>query len=192
MNYKNNKKEHQKKPWSTLSQKVVYENPWFKVVHERFITPKQTQGNYFIIHTNQTDRSVVIVPIKKGKILFTYQYRYTLKEWSLEIPGGGQEKSYSPLKAAKKELAEELGFEANSWEKLGVYHPWSGPCAEKCTVFLCQIGKKIGQHLEETEQGLRIKEILIKKAYKMLDDGQIKDCQTIAALTLARKHLAPK
>lgn len=177
------------KPWTKLSEKVVYKNPWFRVFHEKFVTPALTTGSYFIIHTNETDRSVFIVPIKDDKIIFTYQYRYAIKKWALELPGGGQEKGYTPLVAAKKEFEEELGYVSKSWKKLGVYSPWSGPCAEQCTVFLADALTRTKQNLEETEQGLKIKEISIIEAYQMLDDGKITDCQTIAALSFARKYL---
>lgn len=177
------------KPWTKLSEKVVYKNPYFKVFHEKFITPALTIGNYFIIHTNETDRSVFIVPIKDGKIIFTSQYRYTIKKWALELPGGGQEKGCTALTAAKKEFEEELGYKAKSWEKLGVCTPWSGPCAEQCTIFLASDLIKTKQELQETEQGLQTREFPITEAYRMLDDGEIADCQTIAALSYARKYL---
>ncbi len=157
--------------------------------HEKFITPTHVEGNYFIIHIKETDRSVFIVPIKKAKIIFTYQYRYTLKQWTLELPGGGQEKGYTALAAAKRVFEEELGYTAKSWKKLGVYTPWSGLCAEQCTVFLADNLEKTKQKLEDTEHGLKIKGIPIFKAYQMFDDGKIADCQTIAALSFARKYL---
>ncbi|MFA5994173.1 MAG: NUDIX hydrolase [Parcubacteria group bacterium] len=185
-------KKKKLKPWTKLSEKVVYKNPWFRVFHEKFVTPALAVGNYFIIHTNETDRSVFIVPIKDDKIIFTYQYRYAIKKWALELPGGGQEKGCTPLVAAKKEFEEELGYTSKSWKKLGVYSPWSGPCAEQCTVFLADALTKTKQNLEETEKGLKIKEIPITEAYRMLDDGKISDCQTIAALSFARKHLLIK
>lgn len=186
------KKNIKMKPWTKLSENIVYKNKWFHVSHEKFVTPTNTEGNYFIIHTNETDRSVFIVPINDSKILFTYQYRYTLKKWTLELPGGGQEKEYTALAAAKKEFEEELGYTARSWKKLGVYTPWSGPCAEQCTVFLAENLKQTAQKLEDTEKGLKIKAIPIVEAYQMLDDGKISDCQTIAALTFARKYIANK
>ncbi|HEX8974507.1 MAG TPA: NUDIX hydrolase [Patescibacteria group bacterium] len=177
------------RPWTKLSEKVVHKNPWFRVFHEKFITPAHTIGNYFIIRTNETDRSVFIIPLEEDKIIFTYQYRYAIKKWALELPGGGQEKNHTALGAAKKELEEELGYRSKSWKKLGVCNPWSGPCAEQCTVFLADSLKRTEQNLEETEQGLKIKKFTIAETYKMLDDGKISDCQTIAALSFARKYL---
>lgn len=177
------------KPWEKLSEKVVYVNPRFSVSHEKFVTPARTVGDYFIIHTHGNDRSVIIVPIEDGKIIFVYQYRYVTKKWTLELPGGEQEKGTTPLLAAKKELAEELGYKTKSWKKIGVCSPWSGPCAELCTVFLANSLIKTKQNLEETELGLKIKKITISDAYAMLDDGKISDCQTATALSFARKYL---
>lgn len=186
---KANQKKSKLKPWTKLSEKEVYRNPWFSVVHEKFVTPALSIGNYFIMHTNDTDRSVFIVPVKNNKLLFIKQYRYTLKKWTLELPGGGVKKGFTALAAAKEECEEELGYTAKKWKSLGTFTPWTGPCAEQCTVFLAQDLQKTTQNLDETEQGLKIQEIEIKEAYKMLDDGKITDSQTISALSIARKHL---
>ncbi len=183
------KRNNKLKPWTKLSERIAYKNERFYITHEEFVTPAQTKGDYFIIHTNENDRSVIIIPIKNDKIIFTYQYRYALKKWALELPGGGQEKGFTPLAAAKNELEEELGYKAKSWKKIGIYTPWSGPCAEEGTIFLAEDLTKTKQNLEETEKGLVIKEISIKRAYKMLDDGEISDCQTVTALAFARKYL---
>ncbi|MFC1644991.1 NUDIX domain-containing protein [Patescibacteria group bacterium] len=181
--------KNQKKPWMKLSEDVVYRNERFCVSHEKFVTPVYSEGDYFIIHTNDTDRSVFIVPVKDGKIIFTYQYRYTIKKWSLELPGGGQEKDFTALDAAKKELEEELGYSSKSLSEIGKYHPWIGFCCEQCTVFLARSLTKTKQRLEESERGLIIKKIPVKKVYQMLDDGEILDAQTISALNFARKYL---
>jgi hypothetical protein len=90
-------KNNDLKPWTTLSSEVVHRNPWYSVVHEKFVTPSKNTGDYYVIHTNET-----------------------------------------PLQAAKKELEEELGVKVDKWTDLGMVSPWSGPCAEMCSVFLAE------------------------------------------------------
>ncbi len=176
-----------KKTWATLSQNIVHKNPWFHISHEEFVMPNKNIGNYYVINTHGTNTSVYIVPVKDNHIIFVEQYKYVAKGWSLELPAGGQKKSDSTLCAAKKELEEEAGYKARKWKKIATCYPWNGLSAERCVIFLATDVVKTEQHLEDTEQGLHVKEIPIARAYQMLDDGQFTDGQTITAL--ARKYI---
>ena len=103
------KKVHGKKDWQTLSSDVVHENPWFHIVHDTFVTPKKTIGNYYVIHSNGgSNRSVLVVPVQDDTIFFVRQYRYVVSRWQIEVPGGGVRKGQSSLQAARQELEEEL------------------------------------------------------------------------------------
>jgi ADP-ribose pyrophosphatase len=175
------------KPWDTLSKKIVHKNDWFSVHHEKFVTPKLSIGNYFVIRTKEKSRSVMIVPVEGDDIIMIRQYRYTTKKWCLEVPGGGVENDATAQKAASAELQEELGF-SGKLKKIGEYCPWSGPTSEICSVYLATGLKHVGQDLEETED-LKLKRMKIKDVYAMLDDGKFSEGQTIAALSFARKYL---
>lgn len=183
-------KEKKQKSWTTLSKKIVHKNNWFSVSHEKFVTPKNNIGDYFVIYTKDKSRSVMIVPVDGDEIIFIKQYRYATKRWCLEVPGGAVENNQTILMAAKNELGEELGYDGKLI-KIGEYCPWSGPVAEVCAVFLAKDLKHVGQNLEETED-LKIIKIKIIKAYSMLDEGKFTEGQTIAALSFARKYLLKK
>jgi ADP-ribose pyrophosphatase len=105
-----------------------------------------------------------------------------------ELPAGGVEKGDTVLSAAKKELEEETGYSAHKFKKIGIYAPMNGLCKEICTVFIASDLKKKKQKLESTEF-IEVEEISIKKAYKMIDDNEIQCGMTLAAMSIARKHL---
>ncbi|HWQ60157.1 MAG TPA: NUDIX hydrolase [Candidatus Fimivivens sp.] len=174
-------------PWTTLSKEIVHKNPWFSVSKESFVTPKRNVGEYFVIHTKDKSRSVMIVPVEGDEIVLARQYRYPTKRWCLEVPGGAVEKEDSIEGAAKKELEEELGFQGEL-RKVGEYCPWSGPAEEICTVYLATGLTHVGQNLEEGED-LTLERIRIAEVYRMLDDGEFTEGQTIVALSFARKHV---
>ncbi|MEI6650845.1 MAG: NUDIX hydrolase [Candidatus Moraniibacteriota bacterium] len=175
--------------WKTVSSDTVHENPWFRVSHDAFMTPTGKSGDFFVIHTHGTDRSVMIVAIEEGEILLARQYRYTVSEWTLEIPGGGVPKGVTVNEMAVMELREELGFEADHLEQVGEFHAWVGATAETRVVFLATGLKHVGQDLEDMEEGLHLVRIGIREAYAMCDDGRIRDASTLAALALVRKRL---
>jgi 8-oxo-dGTP pyrophosphatase MutT (NUDIX family) len=50
------------------------------------------------------------------------QYRFTLQQYSWEIPEGGYPDKEQPQQTAQRELLEETGLKAGKWEYLGSAH----------------------------------------------------------------------
>jgi ADP-ribose pyrophosphatase len=173
-----------KKPWTTLSSKEAYKNPRYRIIHDKFILPNGKIGDYFFIDKKY---SAFVIPVLDGKIIMEKQYRYPIRKWSVELPGGDTKDGHSTLETAKEELREELGYTAK-FRKIGNFVPYNGVSREICTAYLATDLKFVGKDLEETEVIKEI-EIPIKEVFAMLDNGKITDGMTIAALTLARKYL---
>jgi 8-oxo-dGTP pyrophosphatase MutT (NUDIX family) len=171
--------------WKTLSSKIVHKNPWWQIRKEEFITHTKKRGVYYFVDIKE---SVFIIPIKGNKILFEKQYRYPIKKWTIELPGGSVKKGSNTRKAAEEELREELGYRAGKLERIGKFVPYNGMSSEICSVFLATDLKFVGADQEETEYIDPI-EIGIKQAYEMIEKNKIIDGMTIASLCLARKKL---
>ncbi len=65
--------------------------------------------------------AIVLARRKDGKFLVFRQTKYAIKGMSLAPVGGMIETNESPLDAAKRELREEMGYEAPKWVDLGSY-----------------------------------------------------------------------
>jgi 8-oxo-dGTP pyrophosphatase MutT (NUDIX family) len=174
-----------KNGWKTLSSSIVYKNPFYKIQKDDLIFPDGREGEYFIV---KIGAAVFIVPVKNGKIIFVKQYRYVFDDWFLELPGGGVSDNVI-IEAASKELHEETGYKAGAMQEIGKFTSVSELMDEETHVFVAKDLKNVGQKLESSEEGMEVVEIEIDKAYKMIEDGEMKDGQTIAALMLAKKYI---
>src|SRR5690606_33061594 len=97
--------------WKTVSSKPAYENPWIRVEHHDVITPGGGPGIYGVVKFK--NKAIGIIPVDdEGFVYLVGQYRYTLGEYSWEIPEGGGPLDEDPLEAAKRELKEETGLVA--------------------------------------------------------------------------------
>ena len=99
--------------WQRLSRKALFENPWFTVFEDHVINPGGGENQYGHVHFK--NRAVAIIPLDDDMNTWLVgQDRYTLEEYSWEIPMGGAPLDEDPLIAARRELQEETGLKPRS------------------------------------------------------------------------------
>ena len=75
-------------PWKTLETREVYENPWIRVREDQVLRPDGHPGIYGVVQFK--NRAIGVLPIdEEGFTWLVGQYRYTLDQYSWEIPEGG-------------------------------------------------------------------------------------------------------
>lgn len=174
--------------WKRLASKIVHKNPWWQVRCDDFSLPSGKRGKYYVLETRG---SVYIIALKDAKILFENQYRYPINAWGIELPGGQWHADLGAAASARLELREELGYTAKSLKKIGSFIPFNGVSNERCTVFIADGLKFVGEEKEETEE-IQTLEIDPQEAYRMAEDGRITDGMTLAALAIARPYIFKK
>jgi len=171
---------HKTGGWQTKSSRVAYENPWIKISHEEVITPKGTNGIYGVVHFKNT--AIGVVPIdSEGNTWLVKQSRYTLDQYTWEIPEGGCPQGEEPLNAAKRELEEEVGLQARDWQELMTMHLSNSVTDEFCVVFVARDLFAGQQQLESTED-IEYKKLPLRAAIDMVKRGEITDGISVAAL----------
>jgi 8-oxo-dGTP pyrophosphatase MutT (NUDIX family) len=173
--------------WKRLSSKVIYDNPWMSVLEDRVINPSGGQNDYG--HIRFKTRAVAIIPIDdEGNTWLVGQDRYTLGEYSWEIPMGGAPKSEDALAAAKRELREETGLQAGSWREVLRLHTSNSITDEEGFVYIAKDLQQGETAFEETEQ-LEIRNLPLQDAVAMVQNGEITDAISVAALLWANQNL---
>lgn len=166
--------------WQRKSSRCVYENPWIKVSHEEVITPAGSDGIYGVVHFKNT--AVGVLPIDgDGNTWLVRQTRYTMGEYTWEIPEGGCPKHEETLVAAKRELQEEVGLEAQHWEVLQRLQLSNSVTDETAVIYLARELSPVDQALEDSED-IEVMKLPLAEAIAMVDRGEITDAISVAAL----------
>jgi 8-oxo-dGTP pyrophosphatase MutT (NUDIX family) len=167
-------------PWRITGEQKIYDNPWISLTEYAVINPSGGNGIYGKVHFK--NRAIGIVPMDKtGHIWLVGQYRFALNAFSWEIPEGGGILESDPLDAAKRELKEETGLVAESWEKILEIHLSNSVSDEFGIIYLAT-----GLHQEESEpedtEQLHIQKVSLEEAYRMVQNHQITDSLSVAGI----------
>lgn len=172
--------------WQKLSSEVFHENKWWQGVHDRFRLPNGNEGDYFYM---KTPSAVMIVAVdEEGKILLHRQYRYLFDKESLELPCGGIKSGQTPEEAARSELAEETGFQAETMELVGTYGTAPALMKETFYVFLARNLTPVSAEKDETEFFEQTR-MWPAEIDEVIANGEIFCSPTITGWVLAKPHL---
>lgn len=166
--------------WKKLSTRTVYENDWMRVLEDHVINPGGGQNQYGYVHFK--NRAIAIVPLDDaGNTWLVGQERYTLDEYSWELPMGGAPHDEEPLHAAKRELREETGLSASRWSEVMRLHTSNSITDELAIVYVAEGLAEGETEFEETED-LQIRKIPLADAVQLVHNGEITDAISVAAI----------
>jgi len=181
-------KDQDANPWQTLSQKHIYDNSWINVQEHQVINPGGGKGIYGKVSFKNI--AIGIIPIDENKNTWLVgQHRYTLNEYSWEIPMGGGPLGDDLLASAKRELKEEAGITAEKWEQMMRIHTSNSVTDEVGYVFLAE-DLKIGEReLEESEADLKLWKLPFEVVLDMVVKGKITDAISVVGILKAARYL---
>jgi 8-oxo-dGTP pyrophosphatase MutT (NUDIX family) len=173
-------------PWKTLSAAEKYDNPWINVTEYQVINPAGGNGIYGKVHFKNKAIGIVALD-SEGNTWLVGQFRYTLNEFSWELPEGGGPLREDPLASAKRELREETGLSANKWTLLTRLHTSNSVTDEEGFLFLAEDLTMGESELEDTEADLKVRKLPFKEALAMVLRQEITDSLTMIGLLLTAR-----
>ncbi len=168
-------------PWTILGEKKIYENKWITLTEYAVLNPSGGEGIYGKIHFKNVAVGVVALDHHE-QLWLVGQFRFTLDQYSWEIPEGGAPAGTDPLESAQRELKEETGLVAANWKHLQTMHLSNSVSDELAIIYLATDLQEGEAEPEETE-ALLSKKVSLEEAWQMVENGVITDSMTVAAIT---------
>lgn len=166
--------------WKRLTKDIVYDNPWIEVSHEQVRRPNGSEGIYGVVHFKNRALGVVALD-SDGMIVFVKQSRYALNQFTYEIPEGGGPFDEDPLDAIKRELEEETGYCAHSWQPILTLHTSNSVTDEVGHLYLAE-DLYVGEQKLDDSEDIEVLRFSMEQALEMIDNGEITDSLTIAGI----------
>ena len=166
------------------SSNTLYTGRVFQLVRENITLPNQVTVNLDVIR--HPGAAAIVALSDKKDIVMVRQYRHAIGDFIWEIPAGTLDPNETHLNCARRELAEETGFSAKNWKKIGEIVPVPGYSDERILLYLATELCEVGRHPEQDEY-LSVHMISFDHAVNMIYKGDICDAKTISGLFMAMK-----
>lgn len=175
--------------WKIIESEYLVENRWITLRADKCAMPDgRIIDPYYIIEEKNWVNVVPVTP--DGKVVLIRLYRHGLQTTIWEIPGGLIDvDGEAPLDAIRRELREETGYVAESFELLGSGAP--NPARYTNTVFyyLARNATYAGDEAWDHEEEFQVVLIPIAEVYEMLLRGEFANTVQQAALFYAMVRL---
>jgi len=177
-------------PWHiTNSELLLDRSPWMRIFSDDVQLP---DGRIVEGYLRLESRGyVMVVPVDgENRIGLVRSYKKGVDGIDIQPPAGVLEPGEDILASAKRELREELGCEATSWQSLGTYTISGNYGAGKVHFYLASGAHQVVEpdpgDLEEQEVVWLPRE----KVHDMWINGKMKQLGSMAALGLAFSRLS--
>ncbi|MCE5180242.1 MAG: NUDIX hydrolase [Betaproteobacteria bacterium] len=172
-----------------LSTRNVFDGRLLHVREDQVTLPNgKTATREYIVHPG----AVVVVPVlDDGDILMVRQFRYPLNRDFYELPAGKIDSGEETLVCGQRELLEETGYAAETWQLLTTIHPCIGYSDERILIYLAQ-GLSEHGHRRDEDEFLENVRLPLATAMEWVRDGRISDVKTMVGLFWAEKIIKNK
>jgi ADP-ribose pyrophosphatase len=174
-----------------IAERTIHKGGMVSIAVGTFESPDGQRFERDIVHH---PGAVVMVPYdeRSDEVIFVRQYRAALDKPLLEVPAGKRDVAgESPEVTAERELAEETGLMARSWQLVGRFYNSPGFSDEESWCYLARDLHEVPDERHGIEeQHMTVERRPWSELGALVRTGEITDAKTIAGLFLAREALA--
>lgn len=144
-----------------------------------FNTLEKGEVTLEIVHHNGGAGALPL--FEDGTVALVRQWRYSINRYSLEIAAGRIERGQTPEEAARRELEEEVGYRAKTFQLISEFLVAPGYCEERIYTYLATDLEKSVQHFDDDEE-IEVVRMPFSDALAKVHSGEIDDAKSIITL----------
>ena len=173
-------------PWTIRSTERLYADEFAEVWVDEVSRPDGEPARRV---TMRMKEGVAVLSLDgEGGAHLVETFRYAVGKQCVEVVQGGLEEGEEPERAARRELKEELGIEAEELTDLGLVDAVTSQVYAPARIFLAR-GLTFGEPETEATESLRPLKVEFGEAVRMVMDGEITQGISCALILKAERLL---
>jgi len=166
--------------------KNVFTGRVIQVNVERVRLPNGTTAELEIIR--HPGGAAIVALDRDNRVCLLRQFRHAAAGWVWELPAGKIDNREPPLETARRELEEEAGRAAGSWQTLGDYLSSPGVFTEVVHLFLATELTPLPPRPEEHEV-FEVHWLPFRDVLQMARSGELRDGKSLVGVFRAAAHV---
>lgn len=166
-----------------ISEKTVYRSKFFEVT-EQNVSINEKIHKYS--NVRRLPISIIFPFSDKDEIFLISQYRLFYKKRIIEAVAGHVDEGERALTAAKRELGEETGIEAEQWEEFSRVDSSASIIKSVSHFFLCK-NLTFGSEKPEEGEDIKVVKMPFAQSVEMVLKGEVSNMPTAYGILLLDK-----
>lgn len=169
------------RPWIFLEQSLVAETRIFRLIAERWRSPRTGEEHVFS-NIDSVDFVNVVALDTQGRLLMIRQFRFGTREFTLEVAGGMCEPGEDPRTTAIRELREETGYAGHTVTPLGYCETNPAIFNNRAHMFLIEGCERTGDLVLDPGEDIEVVAIPVDDVFDLLHAGKLTHALVTVAL----------
>ncbi len=169
--------------WTKRDSKTAFDGKRFSVHVDSVTMSDGTDDEYAYI--TMKSPGVAVVAVSESGVVLINEYKYPLNQFVWQVPKGTVEPGEGVHAAARRELSEETGIDAETFEDLGVVYSQPTQVVSQMHIILARSLMSTEPRREAQEYIKEVTTISCNDALRWIMGGRIRDAVSIAALCMA-------
>lgn len=167
---------------NTVSSDLIYTGKTLSLRVDTVEVPNQGYQKREIVEHNGV---VVIIGITEDdKIILIKQYRKSIEDVVLELPGGKLELNENPKECVMRMFRQKTGYDAESFKLIYKFYPTVGISNQMMFIYLAKKLRKYEDKKEDYQ--IEIEEIDFNEVYQKVLNNEILDGKTSLGVLLCK------
>lgn len=175
--------------WEVIDSRLVVDaSPWLRLRRETVRLPDgRLVSDYYQL--DQPDYAEVFAVTGADRVIGLWRYKHGSRSVNLGLPAGYLAPGESPLTAARRELFEETGYQADDWQSLGSFTVDGNRGCGQAHIFLARGARLMGDPDPDDLEELQIELIGIHDLDLHLRAGRVTTLGAATAIALGLRAL---